>query len=323
MDYLIFWISMLGVVNWVAIGAVFLAFALEKDGRVEQKASSFRGFAEIAALLLIMVVTITTVAQLGKLHPGSYWSNNMEFVSNQLSDYLDQESIKKPLIDVRTHDTWPLAAGLITQLYKSGADFSVAEKWKFMFGDDLIPNGSEDAIIVVGAGDLQDKAKGRADYHLVSHRDNIYVGNIYVYHHDPKYVEHHKYQGEVHVVEAINMLGNAGVVVDGNIPKEGSNWNSGECFVFSGFESFVTFEVPNQGVTGMVISLDNNDSYRVLCSANGVKFRKIGIIPPVNSHGMRERLFFSNQLGACRYLRIEPNSGDGSFSMGEIVFLVK
>jgi hypothetical protein len=91
----------------------------------------------------------------------------------------------------------------------------------------------------------------------------------------------------------------------------------------SGTASHVTVEVPATGISGVVISADQNDSYTVSASADGSSFPEVGFLRAVPGHGMQRRALFSERLAGARFVRVSPREGDGHYSLGEIGFVVR
>jgi hypothetical protein len=82
----------------------------------------------------------------------------------------------------------------------------------------------------------------------------------------------------------------------------------------------VTLTVP-PNATGVALSADGNDSYRLECSSDGSTFKAVGNVSVQPGNGIRTREVHFRGIATCQQLRISPNSGDGRYSIAEVTFL--
>jgi hypothetical protein len=110
-------------------------------------------------------------------------------------------------------------------------------------------------------------------------------------------------------------------LVDGKVPAVGSAWNTNRTAIFSSRHAHVDYDLGTETKVGSIALLgDNNDVYRVLGSADGKSFTSIWDAPSTPSAGLRWRTV--NRLEAtARYLRVQPQNGDASLSVAELVVL--
>jgi len=135
-SYLLFWTSALLV---VAAGV----FAL---GLVPRRNASER-WLKITVAVVAIALTVHTVIRTAANRtdfPREFDSHKTKVLYRQLHDFLEAESIRKPLIRIYSVDTWQVAAGVILQLHKAGIQFSIQEDWVSMFGREFAPSGDED-----------------------------------------------------------------------------------------------------------------------------------------------------------------------------------
>jgi hypothetical protein len=108
--------------------------------------------------------------------------------------------------------------------------------------------------------------------------------------------------------------------VDGRVPADGSDWDSEGTLIFETAQASVTLTVPPTA-TGVALTADGNDSYRLECSADGSTFTLVGIVPVKPGHGLQTREGHFRGLTTCQQLRVSPGAGDGMFSIAEVAFL--
>jgi hypothetical protein len=111
---------------------------------------------------------------------------------------------------------------------------------------------------------------------------------------------------------------------DGNFPAFQQDWQVQTAWWYFNNDSVVfTFDQPYQ-ITGMTISVDNNDYYRVYLSADGTTwddYHTVLAFEGLAGYGMDE---FSPSKPATAqfysYARVTALAGDGSNSVGELQF---
>jgi hypothetical protein len=313
LDYLVLWTAVPGFVGWLVIGGTLLA--------TQEQARQNRTWAlALLSLAVLALATIRNVRRVSGEAPIPLATlEPVRTISDSLKAYLKESRVERPLFRIATHDTWVPAAGILLQLYKAKIPFAVEEDWFFMFGRQFQPTGHEGKTLLLGDRTLDLQLQACPDHRRVAASTDTVVYSL----EDPTWVDRHVYHGTSRVVEAIGTKGDPGVVSDGRFPREGAAWNDPGCLVLSGKDSWVTLEVPATGLLGVLISADNNDTYRVLGSKDGRVFEEMGAIQPVEGGGMRPRVLCSERLGTCRYVRIAPQGGDGAYSLGEVGFLLK
>ncbi len=115
-------------------------------------------------------------------------------------------------------------------------------------------------------------------------------------------------EGVVHV-ERIN---------DGQIPPEGSGWDSNRTAIFSTKKSLVEYDLGEVTLIEAAFLLgDNNDDYELLFSKDGKKFERAWVARRVARAGVRWRKK-RNLSQQARYVRLTPRRGDRSLSVAEL-----
>lgn len=107
-------------------------------------------------------------------------------------------------------------------------------------------------------------------------------------------------------------------LTDGLAPKDGGFWNSNRTAVFSSRHSSVIFDLGAEKPVGAVaVMADNNDTYQIAGSSDGVTYTTLWTVPRVREPGMRYRS--KGGLDAkARYLKLWPGPGDASLSVAEV-----
>jgi len=126
-DYLLAWISALGLFGWAVVGAEAVDLLAAALGPTWQSFRIKPGTAATIALLAIVVVwNIAPFAQ-DSLHAPKD-SEKVKHLSQELLSYLRTNNTTTALIHFDWHD-WAVQSGIILQLYKSGMRFALRNTW--------------------------------------------------------------------------------------------------------------------------------------------------------------------------------------------------
>jgi len=111
---------------------------------------------------------------------------------------------------------------------------------------------------------------------------------------------------------------NPDLITDGRSAPEGEAWGTSAGAVLDSDRAYVDYDLGRAAAIGSIyLQGDNNDSYVVSVSDDGVKFRELWASPAVDGAGMRERI--ADGLGATgRWLRVSPRGGDGMYAIVEM-----
>ena len=111
---------------------------------------------------------------------------------------------------------------------------------------------------------------------------------------------------------------NPDLITDGRSVPEGEEWGTSAAAVLDSDRAFVDYDLGRAAPIGAVyVQGDNNDSYVVSVSDDGVSFRELWASPAVSGAGMRERV--ADGLGAtARWLRLSARGGDGMYAVVEL-----
>jgi len=232
--------------------------------------------------------------------------------------WLRAGGVRRPLLRIGSHDTWPLALGLGLALHKAAVPFAVEPGWVVMFGPPLAPTGGEDAALVLGDLELAAAFDGRPDAVEIARDGDAVLFGV----RDPGYLARAVWSGET-AARGHGVAGDPAGVARGRLPREGSRWDAPFAVVLPGPDAWVEVDAPpGVAVAGLLVSADDNDTYTVSASRDGAAFEEIGVLPRATGGGLRRRPFFSRRLAGCRTVRLAPRAGDGSYSIGAVRFLV-
>ena len=108
------------------------------------------------------------------------------------------------------------------------------------------------------------------------------------------------------------------LITDGRSTPEGEEWGTSAGAVLDSDRAFVDYDLGRAVPIGAVyVQGDNNDSYVVSVSDDGVSFRELWASPAVGGAGMRERV--ADGLGAvARWIRLSARGGDGMYAVVEL-----
>jgi hypothetical protein len=107
-------------------------------------------------------------------------------------------------------------------------------------------------------------------------------------------------------------------LTDGKKGREGDGWKSRATTPFKDSRAFVDYDLGSeQDIRAAWFQADNNDSYEVSISNDGVSFRSLWVGGPQRHGGLRTRSA-TNLNGHGRYVRLRPQSGDGLFGVTEL-----
>lgn len=105
---------------------------------------------------------------------------------------------------------------------------------------------------------------------------------------------------------------------DGLVPPVGSAWNSQRTTVFESPAAFVEFDLgAPTAVVAAALLADNNDTYEVSGSLDGVTYAPLWVAGAVSGAGLRWRSA-ADFGGQARFVRLRALSGDASLSVGEL-----
>jgi len=110
----------------------------------------------------------------------------------------------------------------------------------------------------------------------------------------------------------------AACVTNGVIAPDGGNWQSEGTAEFRSTEAVVEYDLGQvQQIRAAWLQGDNNDTYHLTGSVDGVAFETLWNAGPVRQTGLQERVNKSLDASA-RYVRVMASGGDGNYSLTEV-----
>jgi hypothetical protein len=124
----------------------------------------------------------------------------------------------------------------------------------------------------------------------------------------------------------------AGLLIDGSMPAEGTDYNNAQCVYWSGTAPALVIDLGREyQVTGVTAQADNNDDYVFEASADGRAYLPLLVIPanlgrvalgmetfstdPSNPRYLRELQLTPRR---ARYIKVSGRGGDGMYAVSEV-----
>jgi hypothetical protein len=177
-DYMVFWMAILGAMNWAVLVGLAIDAALRRLHRER-----------VNAPLRVLAYALTVVLALGVLFAGQQQiagarqlasrnlpqtARDLRVLCTALDAYLAGEHIQRPLLQVAPA-TWGDAAGVIVDRYRRGLPFAVSPDLVWMFGAPLAPTGQEDRVIVIADRATHVELSKQPGDYLIAYRGSIYL----------------------------------------------------------------------------------------------------------------------------------------------------
>ncbi|HEY6477050.1 MAG TPA: hypothetical protein VI456_10745 [Polyangia bacterium] len=163
-DYLVAWISVLGLLACAAIATLFLRPAAGPPRR-----------ASLVVLLVGVPLLLLAVRFSGDPPMVRDRDARLETAVAEVTSFVRAARLDRPRLEIASHDKWPEAAALVLSLYKQRLGVTVADDWLFMFGDELRATpGPHPALVVADEADAA-PLRARPDCRLVASAPGVFV----------------------------------------------------------------------------------------------------------------------------------------------------
>lgn len=173
-DYMVFWLSSIGTLNW----AVIAGSALTRVGGVRLRTLYEWAAVSASALVVWAFVDLGSVelrrARRHGLVPARDSARLVKLVSEAILEDMRRHQVQRPLFHMTTRD-WGEAAGVLLQVYKRGNLPAVDASLVSFFGEPLAPNGQEDRIVVLADAAMHPTFLGRPGYEFLAQVDGMYI----------------------------------------------------------------------------------------------------------------------------------------------------
>ena len=179
-DYLVFWMSILGVANLSALGgavAWWAARALRRRG-IAMPARIGQAAVPVFLLVVFLFGTAGLARDYRRTLAGEGRFLNRRDAVRTLSRDLEDRMRARGYASARIRIAPPVrvvAAGVVLQLYKAGIPIAVADPWVWMFTEALRSSGAEDVVFRFVGPELNDQLHDQSDYLLVGRDRNVSV----------------------------------------------------------------------------------------------------------------------------------------------------
>jgi hypothetical protein len=165
-DYQVFWMSVLGVLAWIAVLATFIPH--------EHRPISAVALGVIPTVVLVMMVVQALLA--GRAYALEQRDSDVrrKMAALDVVDYIERHHVQRPLFHI-AQDTWLDATCIVLQAYKHHQRLAVDRQWIPVFGQALSPNGREDVEFYVVDRAEHETLSARGDDHVVAAHDGLFV----------------------------------------------------------------------------------------------------------------------------------------------------
>jgi hypothetical protein len=168
---------MIGVVALVAITTGLSAWVAVRVGARLRRPVRIRHEAVYAAFLVVF---------------GSYGALHVAYGHHQRRFHEERDVVRYLAAtlrdDLRSHqlddratlvhisqDAWPVAAGIILELYKRGARLSVTEQWEFIYGPPFAETGRERLDVAIVDSEGNQELSIDPTYRFVAEREGVFL----------------------------------------------------------------------------------------------------------------------------------------------------
>jgi hypothetical protein len=290
-DHTVYWVSVLGVINWAVIAAPVLAPIARRVARgTSVRAARLAWGATVAAAIL------TAGWQ------AAWWHARLERTSVRvvrMTDLARGEMARAGAGTVRlqfSHGAWGLTAGVALQLARTGARPTVGANWVWMFGSRQAPTGTEPLTLFIATIDDH-----REDY---LHRSNVrevgHVEDVTLYAVGPA--------PPSRVVNRPLELTDAVLASPADAARlpERAGGQPKPPVHFHDAGAFVTFDLPATEVIGVRLRGEPNTVWQLRCAGPDGAFDRIGRVRLAAGPEPQWGETFPRTLAGCRQIKVAP-----------------
>jgi hypothetical protein len=174
-DYMVFWMSVIGALNW-AIAAGVLLDPWLTAGRARVRLAIQR----IALALGVLVIGgylfsgIHDLEHIRTRDTRSETDRTISALSDDIDLYLEREHVGRPLFRI-AQGAWGDAMGVVLDRYRRGVPVAVSSDLVQLLGTPLAPTHREDVVFVIADTAVHEILTKRPGDILVAHRSGIYI----------------------------------------------------------------------------------------------------------------------------------------------------
>jgi hypothetical protein len=176
-DYMVFWMSIVALLNWTAAAGVTADALLARRLRI---AVALRCAAVAAALVVAAGFARTGVTQLegvrlGKRLPAP--DRDILAVGTQIEAYLTREHLKRPMFQIMP-GAWADGAGIFLQRARLGLPVAVTADLVDFYGAPFAPTGNEDVTLSIANPPAHEDLQKRTGDRLIARSGPIFIHTI-------------------------------------------------------------------------------------------------------------------------------------------------
>jgi hypothetical protein len=172
-DYMVFWMSVIGALNWaIALGVIITPWLSTDRARfIVQRAALAIGALVIGGYLFSGVRDLENVRT---RRARSEAERTISMLANDIDAYLDREHLGRPLFRV-AQGAWGDGMGLVLDRYRRGVPIAVSNELVQLCGAPLAPTQREDVVFVIADAAVHEVLTKRPGDILVAQRNGIYI----------------------------------------------------------------------------------------------------------------------------------------------------
>lgn len=165
-EYMVFWISLVGALNWAALAAAALT---RLRGTLHLSLARYRA----PGILAVVVVAGFLAGEAAQLHhntrqPLEDGARSVAALTEALQAHMQRASLERPLVRI-SGGAWPQAAGVIVRLYKLGVPVSVPPELVEYFGEPLVRSGHDATFYIADTAASAELSKRPGDIVIARH----------------------------------------------------------------------------------------------------------------------------------------------------------
>jgi hypothetical protein len=172
-DYMVFWMSVIGALNWaIALGVIITPWLSTDRVRL-----AVRRAALAIGVLVIGGYLFSGIRDLESVRHRDQRSETDRLISGLSDDidaYLDREHLGRPLFRV-AQGAWGDGMGLVLDRYRRGVPIAVSSEIAVLCGAPLAPTHREDVVFVIADPAVHAVLTKRPGDILVAHRGGVYI----------------------------------------------------------------------------------------------------------------------------------------------------
>ena len=146
-DYMVFWMSAIGALNWAVIAALPLARMSDRLGAWPRRVAIGAAALLVAGFVHAGNDQLKHARRQGRIPPRGA-ARVVQLLSQAVLEDINRRQVRRPLFQMQTR-AWGEAAGILLQVDKRGARPAVDPGFVALYGERFAPDGQEDRAFVI------------------------------------------------------------------------------------------------------------------------------------------------------------------------------